>query len=127
MVLSAMPWCSLLLPGLLVFGQADKTPASPTRNALALWQEGQEAMKRGEIPKALTLYQESRKLDPGLARVELSLAAAQLQSGLRTARWRLLLPMQPEAHVWCGWIEPVCALSTTLHWPQLNSAYLLLG
>ena len=65
MVLSAMPWCSLLLHGLLVFGQADKTPASPTRNALALWQEGQEAMKRGEIPKALTLYQESRKLDPG--------------------------------------------------------------
>ncbi len=80
MVLSAMPWCSLLLPGLLVFGQADKTPASPTRNALALWQEGQEAMKRGEIPKALTLYQESRKFDPGLARVELSLAAAHLQS-----------------------------------------------
>ncbi len=79
-MLSVMPLCSLVLPGLLVLGQADRTTAPPTRNALVLWQEGQEAMKRGDIPSALRFYQESRALCPDLARVELSLAAAHLQA-----------------------------------------------
>jgi len=75
-----MPLCSLVLPGLLVLGQTDRTPAPPTRAAIALWQEGQEAMKKGDVPKALSCYQESQRLDPRLARVELSLAAAHLQA-----------------------------------------------
>lgn len=79
-MISVMPLCSLVLPGLLVLGQTDRTPAPPTRAAIALWQEGQEAMKKGDVPKALSCYQESQRLDPRLARVELSLAAAHLQA-----------------------------------------------
>ncbi len=79
-MLSVMPLCSLVLPGLLVLGQADRTNAPPTRSALTLWQEGQEAMKRGEIPVALRCYQESQELAPDLPRVQLSLAAAYLQA-----------------------------------------------
>lgn len=79
-MISVMPLCSLVLPGLLVLGQTERTNAPPTRNAMVLWQEGQEAMKRGEIPTALRLYQESQLMAPDLPRVQLSLAAAYLQA-----------------------------------------------
>lgn len=79
-MISVMPLCSLVLPGLLVLGQTERTNAPPTRNAMVLWQEGQEAMKRGEVPTALRLYQESQELAPDLPRVQLSLAAAHLQA-----------------------------------------------
>jgi tetratricopeptide (TPR) repeat protein len=49
--------------------------------ALRLWEQGQEAMLRGDTDEAIGLYQQSLKLEPNLARNYLSLAAAHLEKG----------------------------------------------
>jgi tetratricopeptide (TPR) repeat protein len=55
-------------------------PAAPMP-ALALWQEGQKAMGEGRTDDAIDRYQRSVRLDPGLTRNYLSLAAAFLARG----------------------------------------------
>jgi tetratricopeptide (TPR) repeat protein len=49
--------------------------------ALRLWLQGQKAMAEGQTQQAITCYEESLRLDPGLARNHLSLAAALLALG----------------------------------------------
>jgi tetratricopeptide (TPR) repeat protein len=56
-------------------------PAAPPSPAQALWQEGQKAMGEGRTDDAIAAYERSVKLDPGLARNYLSLAAAHLARG----------------------------------------------
>jgi tetratricopeptide (TPR) repeat protein len=56
-------------------------PAAPPTPALALWQEGQKAMGEGRTDDAIACYQRSVRLDPGLTRNYLSLAAAFLARG----------------------------------------------
>ena len=73
------PWDSIALSILLVLGQTSPDPAPPTQGAMALWREGQEAMKTGDFPRALASYQASQKVAPWLARTQLSLAATYIQ------------------------------------------------
>jgi tetratricopeptide (TPR) repeat protein len=47
--------------------------------ALRLWEQGQEAMLRGDTDEAIGLYHQSLKLAPDLARNYLSLAAAHIE------------------------------------------------
>jgi hypothetical protein len=49
--------------------------------AVLLWQQGQEAMRQGQTDQAIDCYRRSLKLDPGLSRNFLSLAAAYLEKG----------------------------------------------
>jgi tetratricopeptide (TPR) repeat protein len=58
------------------------TPASdPIPSALKQWEQGQEAMRQGRNQEAIACFLASLKLDPGLARNHLSLAAAYLDTG----------------------------------------------
>jgi tetratricopeptide (TPR) repeat protein len=51
------------------------------RSALALWRQGQEAMRQGQPARAVDCYQKSLARDARLARNHLSLAAAYLELG----------------------------------------------
>ncbi|HZY88165.1 MAG TPA: tetratricopeptide repeat protein [Gemmataceae bacterium] len=74
------PRALLCLLGLLLTLAAAE-PAAPPTPALSLWQEGQKAMGEGRTDDAIAAYERSVKLDPGLARNYLSLAAAHLARG----------------------------------------------
>jgi tetratricopeptide (TPR) repeat protein len=54
---------------------------APVESAERLWDMGQDAMRQGQLDKAIELYQRSLKADPDLTRNYLSLAAAYLQQG----------------------------------------------
>lgn len=56
------------------------TAAEPDR-ATQFWEQGQEAMRRGQPREAVGFYQRSLALDAGLTRNHLSLAAAYLEQG----------------------------------------------
>jgi len=64
-----------------------QTLAAPTPTAAEadvatqVWEQGQEAMRRGQPREAIGLYQRSLALDAGLTRNHLSLAAAYLEQG----------------------------------------------
>ncbi len=60
---------------------ADPAPPAPGGEALRLWERGQKAMLAGDADGAVAAYRESLRLDPGLARNHLSLAAACLEKG----------------------------------------------
>src|SRR4051812_23031334 len=60
--------CALCLP-------ARPLHAVPPATAQQLWEQGQEAMKQGDLDRAAQCYQQSLRLDPKLARNYLSLAA----------------------------------------------------
>ena len=52
-----------------------------TRTAEKAWEQGQQAMRRGEPREAIALYRKSLQSDPGRDRTYLSLAAAHLECG----------------------------------------------
>jgi tetratricopeptide (TPR) repeat protein len=66
--------------GLLLLGTRPAWCGEPPA-AQRLWQQGQKAMLDGHPEEALPCYRESLRLDPGLARNHLSLAAALLAQG----------------------------------------------
>lgn len=49
--------------------------------AIALWEQGQAAMRQGKPTEAIGLYEQSLALDPHFDRIYLSLAAAYLETG----------------------------------------------
>lgn len=57
---------------------AEPAPSSPGRDA---WQKGQQAMLDGKTEEAIDSFRQSLKLEPGLSRNHLSLAAAYLAQG----------------------------------------------
>src|SRR5262249_52874767 len=70
--------------GLACLGCQSLVPLEPpeeTESAAGLWQQGQQAMRRGQPADAATLYQRSLATDPTLTRNHLSLAAAHLEQG----------------------------------------------
>jgi tetratricopeptide (TPR) repeat protein len=70
--------CALGLCLLVSVAGALEGPPSP---GLLLWQRGQEAMRGGDVAKALDCYEKSLELDPALARNHLSLAAGHVALG----------------------------------------------
>jgi tetratricopeptide (TPR) repeat protein len=64
-------------------GNPVSTP--PVSPALALWEQGQRAILAGDVDGAMEAYQASLRLDPGLTRNYLSLAAACLEKGADAA------------------------------------------
>jgi tetratricopeptide (TPR) repeat protein len=63
----------------------DSASRAPAANpALRLWEQGQQAMLAGDADGAITAYNASLRLEPGLARNYLSLAAACLEKGQDT-------------------------------------------
>jgi tetratricopeptide (TPR) repeat protein len=82
-MLARHPWVVFglfFLGGTLRAAAADPAGA-PDGTALRLWQQGQEAMLRGDTDEAIGLYHQSLKLAPDLARNYLSLAAAHIEKG----------------------------------------------
>jgi tetratricopeptide (TPR) repeat protein len=71
--------CLLLLLPLAV--TAAPQPTTSVTPALQRWQLGQESLRNGNADAAIDLYRESLKLDPGLSRNYLSLAAAYSAKG----------------------------------------------
>src|SRR2546423_1204728 len=71
---SMLPWItwSFLLVG------APQAPAEKQSPGWDLWQQGQQALARGQAEKAIDLFEESLASDPKLTRNYLSLAAAYL-------------------------------------------------
>jgi hypothetical protein len=55
--------------------------AAAPESAERLWDQGQDAMRHGQIDLAIRLYERSLKTDPSLTRNYVSLAAAYLQMG----------------------------------------------
>lgn len=77
------PLCFWL--GLLCLGCQSLAPLAPSpdaESAAQLWQQGQDAMRRGEPRQAVLLYERSLAADPALLRNHLSLAAAYLELGV---------------------------------------------
>jgi tetratricopeptide (TPR) repeat protein len=58
-----------------------ESPAPAVSQAQAAWQEGQEAMRRGEPQAAVAHYRRSLEAGPELPQTYLSLAAAHLEAG----------------------------------------------
>jgi tetratricopeptide (TPR) repeat protein len=56
-------------------------PAPPSSAAQRLWEQGQKAILGGDTDGAIAAYRESLRLDPGMARNHLSLAAAFMEKG----------------------------------------------
>src|SRR5262249_31815386 len=56
-------------------------PAGDAAAAAALWEQGQAAMRAGQMERAIALYKESLSADPALTRNHMSLAAAYLERG----------------------------------------------
>ena len=74
-MLARHPW---LVFGFVLLGGGTLRADTP---ALRLWEQGQEAMLRGDTDEAIGLYHQSLKLAPDLARNYLSLAAAHIEKG----------------------------------------------
>jgi tetratricopeptide (TPR) repeat protein len=69
---------------------------------MRLWERGQEALRDGRVDEAIRCYGESLRLEPGLARNFLSLAAAHVARGEQTqaADWLgRYVSAQPDHHV----------------------------
>lgn len=62
-------------------GSDPTPPARGDRSAMSLWEKGQQAMLDGNADAAVAAYRASLRLDPGLTRNYLSLAAACLEKG----------------------------------------------
>src|SRR5262245_21880573 len=60
---------------------AGESDAGPTVLAAALWSRGQDAMRTGQIDRAIAFYEESLHVDPTCTHNHLSLAAARLEKG----------------------------------------------
>jgi tetratricopeptide (TPR) repeat protein len=60
---------------------SSREPSNTTPPALQLWQQGQDAMRRGRFQEAIALYEKSLALDSRLTRNHLSLAAAFIEQG----------------------------------------------
>jgi tetratricopeptide (TPR) repeat protein len=69
---------------LCCLGSDPTSPAPPGNSAMGLWEKGQQAMLDGNADAAMAAYRESLRLDPGLSRNYLSLAAACLEKGQDT-------------------------------------------
>src|SRR5258708_2688683 len=87
---------SLMLAMLSGATAADPTMPTP---AVQCWQMGQEALRDGNVDKAIALYQRSLQLDPELSRNYLSLAAAYCAKGADgrgVENWTSYLQKQPD-------------------------------
>jgi tetratricopeptide (TPR) repeat protein len=76
------PLCFWL--GLACLGCQSLAPLVPppdAESAVQLWQQGQDAMRRGQPKQAVLLYERSLAADPAMLRNHLSLAAAYLELG----------------------------------------------
>jgi tetratricopeptide (TPR) repeat protein len=60
---------------------APPVDSDPAAAADKLWEQGQEAMRRGQPERAIDLYERSLSIDAGKARNHMSLAAAYLEAG----------------------------------------------
>src|SRR5947209_4120059 len=69
---------ALVCLGLLA-AVAAAEPAPPA--AVVLWQNGQDALRDGDAVKAIGWFEQSLRLDPGLVRNHLSLAASHVALG----------------------------------------------
>jgi tetratricopeptide (TPR) repeat protein len=74
-------WLLLSLLGLSCHSVFPVQPATEAVQAARLWEEGQAAMRRGQVDVAIRRYEDSLFTDPELVRNHLSLAAAYLERG----------------------------------------------
>lgn len=58
-----------------------EAPAEAPDLAAALWSRGQEAMRSGQVDRAIAFFEESLQADPSCTHNHLSLAAARLEKG----------------------------------------------
>src|SRR5260370_2042044 len=81
-------WLGCLCLGCQSLSAVSVSPRA--REAREQWEEGQAAMERGEVDKAVSCYEQSLAADPKEARPHLSLAAAFLEKGQDEAAQSLL-------------------------------------
>lgn len=73
-------WVLLACLGLSCHSALPMAPVA-TEPAGQAWEQGQEAMRAGQIEEAIRCYERSLQLDPTFTRTHLSLAAARLEHG----------------------------------------------
>jgi tetratricopeptide (TPR) repeat protein len=87
MRIGSFPLCLLFVAGchsLAAVESPGDTAAGPIAvlsPARRVWEQGQDAMRRGQPDKAIACYEQSLQLDPRFAQAHLSLAAAHLELG----------------------------------------------